>query len=335
MPIGPLGMLVASTAAGVGANALNNSISMGQANKWNAKNFGQHKKVTEWNNEQAFKMWQRTGPVGMMAELKQAGLNPGMMYGMSGAGGGTAASDSSGPQGIKPDVNILAEAGNILGLEMQKAQIENIKADTENKKEDTTNKAGGERKKLEQETINLVQDVKNKQAVEKLTEAQTLMQNLQNEVANDTLEDAISRIRADANTAFQLQLQAQNETFIKNETQEDQIKIIKQTAIQAWLNTVLTRAQTENVRQDTAESKTRQAINEHTLGKIAAEIAQGWSSDMNEKEKNRIHEKLVDLIGEQIQWDQTMWGIDRILQLVPWMGKDGHTPVKGFNPKRY
>jgi len=44
----------------------------------------------EFNEGLAIDQWQKTGPVGQMAQLQKAGLNPGLMYSGGGGGGGTA-----------------------------------------------------------------------------------------------------------------------------------------------------------------------------------------------------------------------------------------------------
>ena len=49
------------------------------------------KQMADYNYGLEMKKWQDTGYKAQMEQLKEAGLNPGMIYGMGGAGGQTSA----------------------------------------------------------------------------------------------------------------------------------------------------------------------------------------------------------------------------------------------------
>lgn len=82
--------------------------------------------------------WKDTNYEAQMKELKKAGLNPSLIYGMGGAGGATAGSQgggiASGGQAPQPQQLDMAQT---MQLGLMKAQKENIEADTENKKANT------------------------------------------------------------------------------------------------------------------------------------------------------------------------------------------------------
>lgn len=85
-----------------------------------------------------YDMWLKTGPQGMVDEIKKAGLSTGMMYSGSGAGGsavGGGGGNVGAPQAPKG-------GGEIMGLQLMNAQKENIQADTEKKKVETEKTAG-------------------------------------------------------------------------------------------------------------------------------------------------------------------------------------------------
>lgn len=140
-------------------------------------------------------------PEARLQQLKNAGLSPGLMYGMSGAGG---TSSTTGAQATTPSPIPMqnyqtqslfnAEMMNILAMSAKtQAETENIKANTENQykdldvKEQTIKVAEAQEEltrkevtvaeetiqKLLQEQLNIAQDTKNKEAQEELTKVQT------------------------------------------------------------------------------------------------------------------------------------------------------------------
>lgn len=99
----------------------------------------------QWNLEQ----WQRendyNSPTAQMARFRAAGLNPNLAYGQM-SNGVSSPTLTSGAASSPTDMSAIGNKRNfgqamqeVLGLEMQKAQIEAIKAGTEKTKEDTKN----------------------------------------------------------------------------------------------------------------------------------------------------------------------------------------------------
>ncbi|AXH76240.1 MAG: DNA pilot protein [Microviridae sp.] len=111
------------------------------------KQFEQNQAMALFNNQQQMEMWEKTGPQGQMEQLKKAGLNPSLIYGMGGAGGQTAqaaqggAISQGGFKGENPAAG-AAQTGAIIGqqLALITAQKENIEADTQNKLAEIPNK---------------------------------------------------------------------------------------------------------------------------------------------------------------------------------------------------
>lgn len=99
----------------------------------------------QWNLEQ----WQRendyNSPTAQMARFRAAGLNPNLAYGQM-SNGASSPTLTSGAASSPTDMSAIGNKRNfgqamqeVLGLEMQKAQIEAIKAGTEKTKADTDN----------------------------------------------------------------------------------------------------------------------------------------------------------------------------------------------------
>lgn len=100
------------------------------------------KRLTDYNMGKQLEMWERTGPQGQMEQLKLAGLNPALIYGMGGAGGQTANIDTGSASGgsTPAEGRGAFDIASIAQLQLLQAQKENIEADTKNKEMDTTKK---------------------------------------------------------------------------------------------------------------------------------------------------------------------------------------------------
>lgn len=104
-----------------------------------------NKQMIDYQKMKDLEMWKETGPTGMTKQLKEAGLNPGLLYGMSGAGGATTGGSGSvtganAPQGGKEIIESMGMSMQGAQLQLLNAQRKNIEADTANKEADTTNK---------------------------------------------------------------------------------------------------------------------------------------------------------------------------------------------------
>lgn len=113
------------------------------------------KEMADYMSEKQMDLWKKTGPGGMMKELKEAGLSPGLMYGMGGAGGQTAAASGgqvSGGANANKGGNEAAVMGMGMQMELMKAQKENIEADTANKKAEAGYTGGAKTANTEQGT---------------------------------------------------------------------------------------------------------------------------------------------------------------------------------------
>lgn len=97
------------------------------------------KEMGKFNQEQQLEMWHKTNYGPQMEELRKAGLNPGLIYGMSGGGGVTASSNPGSVSGGSADGKTPAAGmGMALGqAALMAAQVDLIKAQTEKTKADT------------------------------------------------------------------------------------------------------------------------------------------------------------------------------------------------------
>lgn len=105
------------------------------------------KQWAKYQQDMAMQMWEKTGYGAQKEQMKKAGINPALMYGMGGGGGQTI----GGPAAQSGGAHAPAGGGEMtsaMGMGIQaiaqakllQAQKENIEANTENIKADTANK---------------------------------------------------------------------------------------------------------------------------------------------------------------------------------------------------
>lgn len=118
---------------------------------------GQKEALAQQNAAQ-LEMWNATNYGAQMKHLKEAGLNPGLLYGMGGAGGATTGNASAMPTSQGGHGMDIAGAAQ---LALLKAQRENIEADTVKKKVEAEKTAGVDTELGKGQVANLAQQTKN------------------------------------------------------------------------------------------------------------------------------------------------------------------------------
>lgn len=142
-----LGMLIGG---GMGQifGGMNDQRQLNQQGALNEQQAQIQKQLTNFNMKKQLELWEKTNYGAQIEQLKKAGLNPSLIYGMKGGGGATTAVAPGSVAGGQATQGGGGEALTMAGLGMEsaartallKAQKENIEADTANKKMDTTKK---------------------------------------------------------------------------------------------------------------------------------------------------------------------------------------------------
>lgn len=123
---------------GIGLGAANNQQQYGQQVRLNNLATQNQMAMTNFNQDKAYEMWKKTNYKAQVEEMKKAGLNPALMYGMGGGGGTTAqVTPGTGGQGQAAANASTMGIQTAMELRLLEAQKNNIEADTENKKMDT------------------------------------------------------------------------------------------------------------------------------------------------------------------------------------------------------
>ncbi len=100
--------------------------------------FQNQKELNKQGSELQYDLWNKTNYDAQVKHMKKAGINPGLLYGKSGAGGSTTGSQGGGSAG-GGNANAPMDVGAVSGMGMMASQIalnlskkENLDADSEN-----------------------------------------------------------------------------------------------------------------------------------------------------------------------------------------------------------
>lgn len=289
------------------------------------------RQMTDYNLEKQYELWQRTSYPSQVEQLKKAGLNPAMIYGMGGAGGSTADIKTGNVTGAHaPMGGGEIGMGIQLGMDarLKQAQIDNINADTKLKEVNVP--------KTEAETDSIRVNIDKAKAETKNTETLTALNQVNKELAELQVQlqgktiDEQERILEE--TVKRLQTQNQillNDKEISDKTKDNLIKTVHYKMLEASLQNALTSAETTNVRQQTAESQSRVQVNQSQIQKITTEIAHmlndiglGWAKLSLEQRKTAIIERVgkFNSAGSQRWFDNILRAIQTV---IPFAGKTG------------
>lgn len=305
VPVDPMIVQGAMQAATSGVNAgmgllmqgHNDRRQLKQQKKLNALQVASNKEMAEFQYGMDMKKWEATGYGAQKKQMKEAGINPALMYGMGGGGGqssnagtGAGVNNSGAPAGGGEIQDMMG-----MGMQMQllQAQKENIIADTKLKEVDANKTAGVDTKESEARTLDLLQGVENKRQQEEYQKVQNRIVRLDEELKGKTLEDQVEIMDWTAQKIHAELEVANNEAFISRGTKDEKVKMVKAELVGIGLRNILTSAQTKGV------MKGIQLTDEQI--KIASrEIAWKWKELELKARETLIREKLgLDQLGKE------------------------------------
>lgn len=257
---------------GIAMQGANDRRQIRQQQKLQSMQIAGQKEMGEFNYAQQMKMWEETNYSAQKAQLEKAGLNPGLLYGMSGGGGATTGAQSGSVSGAAAPAG-GGEAQAFAGMGIQgaqlgllKAQKENIEADTANKQADTANKPL-HGKQIEAQTESITQGITNQKLAAELTSVETRLKGIDERMKNETYKEQVDVIIAAADQAKNAVDRAKNHLEIDLATKHATIDKIRQEAVNSVLNATLTEAQT-------AATKQGVKLSEEQIKKMKADISQ-------------------------------------------------------------
>jgi len=133
------GMLgIGTTAVGGIYNEIGNARQNRQQREMMGLQYGNQRKLNQQGHRMQMDIWNKTNYGAQVDHMKEAGLNPALMYGSAGQGGQTGSQGGgSAGSGSAPKAPVM-DMSNML----MDAQIENIKKDTQKKEVERQNLAG-------------------------------------------------------------------------------------------------------------------------------------------------------------------------------------------------
>lgn len=323
--IGTLGMQAAGDVVDTGLGLLlehhNDNRQANQQQRLTDIQTKAQEQLTDYSYDKQLQMWKDTNYPAQMEQIEKAGLNPALLYGLHGGGGvttGTAGATSvSGGEAPKGGGEILELRTQMLQQQMMAAQIEQIKADAADKTADANQKntlTPTTNTNIQTQTASIAQGIKNQQAAQALTEAQTKMQNLQNTITGETLENVIAQIDTQTSIIYNQLQSSAAQSDLDTATVQDRINTVHTMAIGAILNNDLTRAKT-------GEAKSNIQVNTEQIQQMAASISQKWQELTNVSERNADTNRMQEQLNEYIHnmpdsWKVSQEAISGILHVV-------------------
>lgn len=284
----------------------------GQAREADARALANSKEMALFNNKLQKDMWEYTGYVGQVDQMKRAGINPALMYGGAGSGGSTNVSTQT-MQGTAAKAQMPDGRGMGMAIGdaiLKAAQVDNIKADTEKKQVEAEKLAGVDTEESRARTADLTQGVENKKAQEYLTKAQGYMQDMQNFEQGASQKDRLEQIGWATERAENEVRQMRNETYVSNATVQDKIKQIRAQATGAVIENraketgiKLTETQIDALKAKVMQDweSLKQGENKIAIDKFKAELDAMYPgiSDTIGGALNAIMEDLREVLGEE------------------------------------
>lgn len=255
--------ITAATAIGLGitaASAGGQIYAQGKMNRktreWNEKMYGIQRADAiadrDYNNTE-----------NQMKRLKEAGLNPALLYGQQGAGGQTQTRGSS-PGSWNPEVAPIGGMGMILGQQvaMQQAQIRNLNASSQKMEQEATKIGGADTQNTIAQTAGIYQGIENQKIRQQLDQLE-----LEKNTAtfNDSIEIVMRQRQLMVND---LEMQRRNNKM-DAETYDNRKK-------QIAADLALTLVQKAQAEQGIEESKQNIELKKAEVSGVINRIAQEW-----------------------------------------------------------
>lgn len=312
--IGSLGMQAAGagvgTILGLALEGHNDRRQLEQQGKLQAQQIQGQKEMGEFNLQQQLKLWEATNYSAQIEQMRKAGISPGLIYGMKGGGGTTAATQPgqvSGGIAANQSGEALASAGMGMQLGMMQAQRQLIEAQTENVKADTAKKTGIETRKGEAEIQSIGADIDNKIIQGRILKLEEQLQTAATKIAEGTIEE---HIRIISQTAAKLDAEvtmAEAQNFIDQATKEAKVAKIVTDAVTATVQQQLLRSNIE--------------VNAAEIRKMVADVAQGWENLSQKGQQIQIQQFAENLKAKFPTISQTLGrafndGIESIFKLL-------------------
>lgn len=261
---GVIGQIV-GTGIGMATAKWNDKRQLKQQGKLNEQEYEISNRMAEENYKRQMRMWEETSYEAQKAQMKKAGLNPALMYGMSGGGGQTVGSQGASLGGGKAPAGggeLSAAQGMGLQMGMMAAQIKVMESQANLNNVEAKKKEGVDTALGNTQIASLKQGIESAKSQQALTEIETILRGIQVEKDSRTVENQIEQIADLARIV-------KNDREVSDATKDSKMEIIWNEAIGVTLRNALTVQQTN-------ESIKKQELTDAQITQIAVSIAQKW-----------------------------------------------------------
>lgn len=274
------------------------------------------KEMSNFQYGQEMRKWQDTGYGAQKDQLKEAGLNPALMYGMGGGGGQSSNVGSGGSVqgGAATNVNAGSEMQNGMQLMLMRAQKENIEADTVNKKSQVpVNEA--KVPNIEANTGETLANTTNIEAKTAIANIQKRTEEARAKVAEGTVAEAIGEITYQMRKTDEEVTNLVRQNHINAAVKDEVIRSFKLANTETLANIALKEVQKDNTVQMTAESKAKvlQWIKENVMRQTEIGI-KGRAVDIEGLEQG-VDQTFKEAMIRNGQWQNFLNGMGQIIRM--------------------
>lgn len=245
------------------------------------------KELTDYNAGKQLQMWKDTNYGAQVEQMKDAGINPALLYGMG--GGGATANISQGNVGGQAAGTPMPTDGMGIQMPLMMAQIDLIKAQAEKTRAEIPN-VPKEGVKLDTEIASLKQGITNAQTINSINKWEENLKRIESNIAEQTQGDKMGNIVSIAEAAASTAEMLERDNQIQGETKAAKIEQIKAESVQAVLKA-------EQIQVETSAIKERLLQGWKTLDNQAKEIK--IKTFLAEYQSN--HPGVMQVLGGAIQ----------------------------------
>lgn len=343
--IGTLGMeagsSLISTGLGLALEGHNDRRQLDQQSKLQSLQIKGQKEMTDYNMMKQLEMWHNTSYSAQVAEMEKAGVNPALLYGMSGGGGqttGNANGNVSGAAAPSGGHEILDVRAQMMQTEMMQAQIELAKSQANKNNVEAEKTAGVDTTKAQTEIQSLTQGISNQKAIEALTHVETELKKVDLGFNKATYQDRVEYIAQEAREMYGKASIALIQANLDTDARDTRLKTIKAEYVQRLLENALITAKTKGEYQAIKESESNIQLNDQKIQQIAQGILMDWDKLSNDNQRLRLQQVMTDYNTDPS--NEVIEGLSRGIGSILTMpiiggmkGAEGATPIRGFHKR--
>lgn len=330
-----VGQQAAGGVLGLALGGIENKRQFKQAKKMTRLQLDAQKELTNFNFGKQMEMWELTNYGAQMEQLKKAGLNPALLYGMSGGGGATTNVDTGNVSGHGAtrgtEAITMANTAGQLGL--MRAQKDLLEAQTEKTKAEAAKTAGVDTQLAGTQIESLTQGIQNQKAQETLTKLENELKSLHLKLKQSTFHDEEQQVHFQMEKTYKELEILRNDKLLSDEQFKDKVALLRNQAIGQFLDNQLTKAQTDHERQVIENAKLawmkiyeeiksemwQRYISGETLNVQRRLADYKFKEEVNKEMEDEISNLLSSIIGGIIGGRLG--------------GKNPPTPIKGFHQR--